>query len=82
MSLRRCPHCKSGKVRVIDSRPVLDGDASRRRYACSCGARFTTYETVQEVVAPGDRHVRGEEGLNVLGRIAAARILGNAGEPM
>mgnify|MGYP001064379500 CR=1 FL=1 len=39
----RCPYCREGDSRVIDTRPV--GDAIRRRREClACGRRFTTYE--------------------------------------
>jgi len=35
--------------RVIDSRSVRDGEATRRRRECSeCGYRFTTYEYVEK----------------------------------
>jgi transcriptional repressor NrdR len=36
--------------RVIDSRTAKDGSAVRRRRECAkCGARFTSYETVEEI---------------------------------
>jgi len=35
--------------RVVDSRSVRDGEATRRRRECSeCGYRFTTYESVEK----------------------------------
>lgn len=41
----RCPFCRSGDTRVIDSRLSDDGDAVRRRRECNgCGERFTTLE--------------------------------------
>ena len=41
----RCPYCRSGDSRVVDSREAQDGDAIRRRRACpQCGRRFTTVE--------------------------------------
>ncbi|NIA25655.1 MAG: transcriptional repressor NrdR [Gammaproteobacteria bacterium] len=41
----QCPFCASEDTRVIDSRPVDEGSAIRRRRECvSCGNRFTTYE--------------------------------------
>ncbi len=43
----RCPYCGELETRVIDSRPVGDG-IRRRRKCSSCGARFTTYERVQQ----------------------------------
>jgi len=43
----RCPYCGELETRVVDSRPVGDG-IRRRRKCSSCGARFTTYERVQQ----------------------------------
>ncbi len=41
----KCPFCHHVDTRVVDSRPVEEGAALRRRRACEvCGARFTTYE--------------------------------------
>ena len=41
----KCPFCQHVDTRVVDSRPVEDGAALRRRRGCEvCGARFTTYE--------------------------------------
>lgn len=41
----RCPFCQNIDTRVVDSRPVEDGAALRRRRGCeACGARFTTHE--------------------------------------
>jgi transcriptional repressor NrdR len=41
----RCPFCRHQDCRVIDSREVDDGKATRRRRSCSeCGRRFTTVE--------------------------------------
>ncbi|HZZ49801.1 MAG TPA: transcriptional regulator NrdR [Pseudonocardia sp.] len=41
----RCPFCQNADSRVIDSRDVDDGKATRRRRACpECGRRFTTVE--------------------------------------
>jgi len=40
--------CGGGDSKVIDSRPVEEVNAIRRRRECaSCGKRFTTYETVE-----------------------------------
>ncbi|RKZ08192.1 transcriptional regulator NrdR [Candidatus Fermentibacteria bacterium] len=45
----KCPRCSSVDDRVIDSRSVRDGEATRRRRECSeCGYRFTTYEYVEK----------------------------------
>ena len=44
----RCPYCSAEGTRVIDSRPVEDGNGVRRRRGCdSCDNRFTTYERVE-----------------------------------
>ena len=41
----RCPVCGHEQSKVLDSRPVLDGRAIRRRREClECERRFTTYE--------------------------------------
>jgi transcriptional repressor NrdR len=41
----RCPFCHHADSRVIDSRDVDEGKATRRRRACpECGRRFTTVE--------------------------------------
>jgi transcriptional repressor NrdR len=41
----RCPFCRNADCRVIDSREVEDGKATRRRRSCAeCGRRFTTVE--------------------------------------
>ncbi|MFB3926017.1 MAG: transcriptional regulator NrdR [Syntrophales bacterium] len=47
----KCPFCASIENRVIDSRISKDGYAIRRRRECiACGKRFTTYESVEEVL--------------------------------
>ena len=46
----KCPHCGYDGDRVIDSRPVDEGIAIRRRRECmSCLERFTTYERVENM---------------------------------
>ena len=46
----RCPFCNQDNTRVVDSRPVEDSNAIRRRRMCdSCGKRFTTYEKVETI---------------------------------
>lgn len=45
-----CRQCGEPDTRVIDSRVVEDGEATRRRRSCTaCGHRFTTFERVEEV---------------------------------
>ncbi|MEO3788461.1 transcriptional regulator NrdR [Actinocorallia sp. B10E7] len=47
-----CPFCRHPDSRVIDSRSTEDGAAIRRRRSCpECGKRFTTQETVLQMVA-------------------------------
>jgi transcriptional repressor NrdR len=46
----RCPFCGGGDDRVVDSREGRDGEVIRRRRECvSCGRRFTSYETIEEI---------------------------------
>lgn len=40
----RCPACGKAETEVLQSRKTEAG--KRRRRACSCGARFTTLETL------------------------------------
>jgi transcriptional repressor NrdR len=44
----RCSQCQFDDTKVIESREAGDGQAIRRRRACTnCGYRFTTYERVE-----------------------------------
>ena len=46
----RCPFCNHENTRVVDSRPVDDNTAIRRRRMCDdCGKRFTSYEKVETI---------------------------------
>ncbi len=46
----KCPKCGEQKDRVIDSRPLQEGAVVRRRREClKCGARFTTYEEIEQL---------------------------------
>ncbi|MFA6450442.1 MAG: transcriptional regulator NrdR [bacterium] len=46
----KCPYCGNQDDKVIDSRTIKDGAAVRRRRQClACNARFTSYETVEEI---------------------------------
>ena len=43
----RCPNCGHDEDRVLDTRPVRDGLAIRRRRECAqCQHRYTTYEYI------------------------------------
>lgn len=45
-----CPFCNASDSKVIDSRPIEEGAAIRRRRECvGCLKRFTTYEKVEEM---------------------------------
>lgn len=45
----RCPFCKKDQIKVLDTREVKNGWETRRRREClDCGARFTTYERIEE----------------------------------
>lgn len=44
----RCPNCQYEDTKVLDSRPVDEGDAIRRRRQCDkCEFRFSTYEEIE-----------------------------------
>lgn len=44
----KCPFCNYEDSKVVDSRPVDDGEKIRRRRECiKCGKRFTTYEAIE-----------------------------------
>ena len=46
----KCPFCGGGDDRVVDSREGREGEVIRRRRECvSCGRRFTSYETIEEI---------------------------------
>ena len=46
----KCPYCGNTDTRVIDSRPIEENNAIRRRRSCDeCGKRFTTYEKVETI---------------------------------
>ena len=45
-----CPFCGNEDTKVIESRPVEDGSAIRRRRECdNCTRRFTTYERFEDM---------------------------------
>ncbi len=46
----KCPSCNYADSKVIDSRPIEEGNSIRRRREClSCGKRFTTFEIIETV---------------------------------
>ncbi|WP_117170538.1 transcriptional regulator NrdR [Paraliobacillus sediminis] len=46
----RCPNCQYKNTRVLDSRPIEEGRAIRRRRECEeCDFRYTTFERIEEV---------------------------------
>ena len=48
--IMRCPACGHTDSKVIDSRPVEEGNSIRRRREClECQKRFTTFEVIETV---------------------------------
>ncbi len=46
----RCPFCGHTESKVLDSRPVSEGNSIRRRREClECQKRFTTFEVLESV---------------------------------
>lgn len=46
----KCPSCGNPESKVLDSRPVNEGQSIRRRREClSCQKRFTTFETIESI---------------------------------
>lgn len=46
----RCSNCNNKNTKVLDSRPIEEGGAIRRRRECEkCGFRFTTFERIEEI---------------------------------
>lgn len=46
----RCPACGYEESKVVDSRPMSEGNSIRRRREClSCQKRFTTFETIETI---------------------------------
>ena len=71
----RCSACGTDDDKVIDSRAADDGAAIRRRREClACGARFTTFERIEEaalVVVKRAGHREPFDGAKI---VAGARI--------
>ncbi|MCZ0704451.1 transcriptional repressor NrdR [Natronobacillus azotifigens] len=46
----RCPNCNEKHTKVLDSRPIEEGQVIRRRRECeACEFRFTTFERLEEI---------------------------------
>ena len=46
----KCPVCGYHDSKVVDSRPITEGNSIRRRREClSCQKRFTTFEMIEAV---------------------------------
>ena len=46
----KCPYCGNDNTRVVDSSPVDENTAIRRRRLCdNCGKRFTSYEKAETI---------------------------------
>ncbi len=49
-NVMKCPFCGSPESKVLDSRPVNEGNSIRRRRECTvCQKRFTTFEMLESV---------------------------------
>ncbi len=49
-SAMKCPYCGQDNDAVLDSRPLREGEAIKRRRECKvCGRRFTTFENIEEL---------------------------------
>jgi transcriptional repressor NrdR len=65
----KCIRCNCEDTKVIESREVSEGIATRRRRECGeCGSRFTTYERVEQpqvvvVKSDGNRELFSREKL-------------------
>lgn len=47
----KCPFCNFPDTKVVDSRPVVGGFATRRRRECEkCHKRFTTFEKIEDTL--------------------------------
>ena len=45
----KCPVCGNPDLKVIDSRPIVEGNSIRRRREClQCAKRFTTFEMIEQ----------------------------------
>ncbi len=72
----KCPACGHESDKVMDSRPVRDGSAIRRRREClSCQSRFTTYEYIegQQISV-----IKNDGSREVFSRVKLERGLGRA----
>lgn len=48
--IMKCPNCGFTDSKVIDSRPIEEGNSIRRRREClACQKRFTTFEVIESV---------------------------------
>ena len=57
----RCPVCRGGETKVVDSRISHSSEIRRRRECLECSKRFTTYEQIEK--AP--LHVVKKDGTRV-----------------
>lgn len=49
MKTMKCPACGHPDLKVIDSRPIEEGNSIRRRREClQCAKRFTTFEMIEQ----------------------------------
>ena len=72
----KCPACGCPDLKVVDSRPIEEGNSIRRRREClSCAKRFTTFEiieTAQIIVVKKDGSKEPFDRVKLIGGILKA----------
>ncbi len=72
----KCPECGCEESKVIDSRPT-ENKVRRRRECIQCGARFTTYEIIEEIplmVIKKDRSIEPFNHEKLVERLCRATV--------
>ena len=72
----KCPECGCEESKVIDSRPT-ENKVRRRRECVQCGARFTTYEIIEEIplmVIKKDRSIEPFNREKLVERLCRATV--------
>lgn len=72
----KCPECGCEESKVIDSRPT-ENKVRRRRECIQCGARFTTYEIIEEIplmVIKKDRSIEPFNREKLVERLCRATV--------
>ena len=72
----KCPACGCPDLKVVDSRPIEEGNSIRRRREClACAKRFTTFEiieTAQIIVVKKDGSKEPFDRVKLIGGILKA----------